>query len=322
VYEMLVGHEPFWGSTEELRVKVLSVDLRYPPGLLSQESINLFYCLLQRDPRHRVPAHRLLTEHPWLLPAVAALAPLWQGQPEITQVVQPPLAHATFECVSVDAPIARSVDVSGPFSFYPPVPQQDAEVAASQHPGASSQSPEGAATPPTQPGPPRSPVESMVEPAPSSGASDTAVHLAAEDPQLPPAEGPAAELQTAEDQQPSPAGDQQPPVAEAEEHGLSADLHELSPTSPATLASNSDTPPAVPEATSGGEDNFCKECTDVPSTATDAMATTGTGCAPEDEDRPSVSVTRVIAPRPKEGDLADEAEVSPSTQQDPMLGGA
>jgi serine/threonine protein kinase len=69
VYEMLVGHPPFWGTMEEMRHKVLSVDLRYPPDLLSQEAISLFYCLLQREPRCRVPAARLLVEHPWVCSA-------------------------------------------------------------------------------------------------------------------------------------------------------------------------------------------------------------------------------------------------------------
>eukprot|EP00928_Gymnodinium_smaydae_P019047 TRINITY_DN17271_c0_g4_i1.p1 TRINITY_DN17271_c0_g4~~TRINITY_DN17271_c0_g4_i1.p1 ORF type:complete len:424 (-),score=57.23 TRINITY_DN17271_c0_g4_i1:139-1410(-) len=51
---------------EELRRKVLAVDLRYPKGLLSPEAIHLFHCLLQRDPRSRVSASRLLAEHPWV----------------------------------------------------------------------------------------------------------------------------------------------------------------------------------------------------------------------------------------------------------------
>eukprot|EP00929_Paragymnodinium_shiwhaense_P068939 TRINITY_DN34768_c1_g7_i3.p1 TRINITY_DN34768_c1_g7~~TRINITY_DN34768_c1_g7_i3.p1 ORF type:complete len:1075 (-),score=262.39 TRINITY_DN34768_c1_g7_i3:134-3358(-) len=70
-YELLVGHAPFWGSMEELRRKVLAVDLRYPPNLLSPEAINLFYCLLQRDPRTRVSASRLLADHPWVRAGLA-----------------------------------------------------------------------------------------------------------------------------------------------------------------------------------------------------------------------------------------------------------
>jgi len=66
VYEMLVGHPPFWGSMDEIRMKVLAVDLRYPPGLLSNDAVSLFYCLLQRDPYMRIPCHRLLNEHPWV----------------------------------------------------------------------------------------------------------------------------------------------------------------------------------------------------------------------------------------------------------------
>lgn len=74
VYEILVGHAPFWGSMEELRAKVLAVDIRYPPGLLSNEAINLFYCLMQYDPRNRLSTTRILAEHPWVSGAVAALA--------------------------------------------------------------------------------------------------------------------------------------------------------------------------------------------------------------------------------------------------------
>jgi serine/threonine protein kinase len=74
VYEIVVGHAPFWGSMEELRAKVLAVDIRYPPGLLSNEAINLFYCLMQYEPRNRVATTRLLAEHPWVRGAVLALA--------------------------------------------------------------------------------------------------------------------------------------------------------------------------------------------------------------------------------------------------------
>jgi len=70
IYELLVGHAPFWGNMEELRRKVLAVDLRYPPGVLSHEAINLFYCLLQRDPRNRISASQLLAEHPWVRAAL------------------------------------------------------------------------------------------------------------------------------------------------------------------------------------------------------------------------------------------------------------
>merc|ERR1719240_2493963 len=55
VYELLVGHAPFWGSMEELKAKVMAVDIRYPPGLLSNEAINLFYCFMQREPPNRIP---------------------------------------------------------------------------------------------------------------------------------------------------------------------------------------------------------------------------------------------------------------------------
>mmetsp|Transcript_41381 Transcript_41381/g.74922 ORF Transcript_41381/g.74922 Transcript_41381/m.74922 type:complete len:403 (+) Transcript_41381:61-1269(+) len=67
VYEMLVGHPPFWGTMDEIKARVLSVDLRYPPGVLSNEAVNVFYCFLQRDQRARVPAQHMLEQHPWLL---------------------------------------------------------------------------------------------------------------------------------------------------------------------------------------------------------------------------------------------------------------
>jgi len=70
IYELLVGHSPFWGSVEELRKKVLAVDVRYPPKLLSDEAVQLFHCLLRRDPKSRVPASKLLAEHPWVLRAM------------------------------------------------------------------------------------------------------------------------------------------------------------------------------------------------------------------------------------------------------------
>jgi serine/threonine protein kinase len=73
VYELMVGHAPFWGTQEEIRQKVLSVDLRYPPGLLTHDAVHLLHCLLQRDPVRRAPASWLLAEHPWVRNAVAAL---------------------------------------------------------------------------------------------------------------------------------------------------------------------------------------------------------------------------------------------------------
>jgi len=85
VYELLVGHPPFWGSMEELRKKVLAVDVRYPPGLLSAEAINLFYCFLQREQRHRIPAYRILSEHPWVQNAILAQSAPGQAQQSTPQ---------------------------------------------------------------------------------------------------------------------------------------------------------------------------------------------------------------------------------------------
>merc|ERR1719426_719983 len=99
---------------EELRSKVLTVDLRYPPGLLSQGAVSLFYCLMHADPNSRVPARRLLAEHPWILPAIAALAPLGVKPEPVVQVPNPallPVAQASVLCIPADAPIAMWADV-------------------------------------------------------------------------------------------------------------------------------------------------------------------------------------------------------------------
>mmetsp|Transcript_25731 Transcript_25731/g.60047 ORF Transcript_25731/g.60047 Transcript_25731/m.60047 type:complete len:550 (+) Transcript_25731:2-1651(+) len=66
LYELLVGHAPFWGNNDELRRKVLAVDVRYPPGLLSTEAVDILHCLMQKEPKRRVPAGKLLSEHQWL----------------------------------------------------------------------------------------------------------------------------------------------------------------------------------------------------------------------------------------------------------------
>mmetsp|Transcript_27896 Transcript_27896/g.64838 ORF Transcript_27896/g.64838 Transcript_27896/m.64838 type:complete len:681 (+) Transcript_27896:50-2092(+) len=75
IYELLVGHSPFWGTTEEIRQKVLAVDLRYPPNLLSNEAVQVFQGLLQRDPRRRTPARALLEEDPWVARALEPKTP-------------------------------------------------------------------------------------------------------------------------------------------------------------------------------------------------------------------------------------------------------
>jgi hypothetical protein len=129
IYELLLGHQPFWGSMEEIRLKVLSVDLRYPPELLSQSATHLFHCLLQRDPRCRISAFQLLTEHPWILPVVAELARLGIVSAHIPvqkQDDQLPWAHAAFEALLADAPIAMCINApcEGSISFVPPVQQQ------------------------------------------------------------------------------------------------------------------------------------------------------------------------------------------------------
>jgi len=88
VYELLVGHPPFWGNSEELRQKILAVDLRYPPDLLSDEAISLFHCCLQRDPRHRMPCSRILVEHPWVRQPLLTLASLFGPSTPMTAALQ------------------------------------------------------------------------------------------------------------------------------------------------------------------------------------------------------------------------------------------
>lgn len=84
-----------------------------------------------------MPAHRLVIEHPWILPAVEALAAVGlvpnalPAQEPVQEPAGPPSAHAVVECISVDAPIGMCTDVAAPFSFVPPeVPEiQDAAPA-------------------------------------------------------------------------------------------------------------------------------------------------------------------------------------------------
>jgi len=52
MYEVLVGHQPFWGSQEEIRQKVLAADVRYPPGL-SEAAVHLMFCHWVLDSRWR-----------------------------------------------------------------------------------------------------------------------------------------------------------------------------------------------------------------------------------------------------------------------------
>lgn len=119
IYELLVGHQPFWGEMEELRHKILSVDLRYPPDLLSQPAIHMFYCLLQRDPRCRVPAYKLLGEHPFILPALAEM----QRQGLVAGRPTPPMANACIECLPADTPVAMGVEPEN-VSFVPAIQQE------------------------------------------------------------------------------------------------------------------------------------------------------------------------------------------------------
>eukprot|EP00434_Breviolum_minutum_P036305 symbB.v1.2.032164.t1/scaffold3822.1/size49698/4 len=50
----------------------MAVDIRYPPKLLSQEAIQVFYCLLRRDPASRMPAKQLLATNSWVKQGVEA----------------------------------------------------------------------------------------------------------------------------------------------------------------------------------------------------------------------------------------------------------
>lgn len=94
MYEVLVGHQPFWGSQEEIRQKVLAADVRYPPGL-SEAAVHLMFCHFQLEPENRAPAAWSLRSHGFFaaeqqraplppLPASAeALAPVAPGS-EVT----------------------------------------------------------------------------------------------------------------------------------------------------------------------------------------------------------------------------------------------
>eukprot|EP00931_Biecheleriopsis_adriatica_P094554 TRINITY_DN68193_c0_g1_i1.p1 TRINITY_DN68193_c0_g1~~TRINITY_DN68193_c0_g1_i1.p1 ORF type:complete len:453 (-),score=89.36 TRINITY_DN68193_c0_g1_i1:61-1419(-) len=66
LYEILVGHAPFWGSQAEIQQKVLAVDVRFPPGLLCQDAMHLIHCHLQLAPAARAPAAWTLSHHAWL----------------------------------------------------------------------------------------------------------------------------------------------------------------------------------------------------------------------------------------------------------------
>lgn len=62
MYEVLVGHQPFWGSQEEIRQKVLTADVRYPPGL-SEAAVHLMFCHFQLEPEKRAPPAWSLRSH-------------------------------------------------------------------------------------------------------------------------------------------------------------------------------------------------------------------------------------------------------------------
>lgn len=205
VYELLVGHAPFWGSHEELMHKVLSVDLRYPPGLLSAEAINLLYCCLQREPRNRVPCYRLLGEHPWIRPVVVALAERGlcediYATPQMQPELNLPLAQATLLCLPTNIPIAMNPDRTGPYSFVPPVLAHGCEQAPQRQAddghggGAESQGVQ-------QQGPP----ESTAEPEISDEAGETAVE---DDTGAPPEATMVAEPEMSDPSAPEVAGDE------------------------------------------------------------------------------------------------------------------
>mmetsp|Transcript_28785 Transcript_28785/g.61228 ORF Transcript_28785/g.61228 Transcript_28785/m.61228 type:complete len:968 (-) Transcript_28785:263-3166(-) len=73
VFELLVGHAPFWGTREELRAKVLNVHLAWPERLFSPEAAGVFQSLLKRNPSERASAATLLERDPWVRQALQAL---------------------------------------------------------------------------------------------------------------------------------------------------------------------------------------------------------------------------------------------------------
>ncbi|CAL1138581.1 unnamed protein product [Cladocopium goreaui] len=110
IYELLVGHAPFWGSVEEIRQKVLSVDIRYPPQLLSPEAVQLFHLLLRRDPHSRIPARQLLQENGWVqqgLEAFKAAGRTEAASPATTRDV----GHRCLGASMVDTTLSRQKEI-------------------------------------------------------------------------------------------------------------------------------------------------------------------------------------------------------------------
>jgi len=127
IYELLIGHAPFWGSNEELRRKVLAVDFRYPPGLLSSGAVDLLHCLMVREPHRRIPAGKLLAEHIWVVGKARSSTPTAPGNARMRAgtasppvVCQAPRAACSRRAQSVDVDrnvVTTAVTARGPTSL-------------------------------------------------------------------------------------------------------------------------------------------------------------------------------------------------------------
>lgn len=109
IYELLVGHAPFWGSVEEIRQKVLSVDIRYPPQLLSPEAVQLFHLLLRRDPHSRIPARQLLQENGWVQQGLEAFKAA--GRTEAASPATRDVGHRCLGASMVDTTLSRQKEI-------------------------------------------------------------------------------------------------------------------------------------------------------------------------------------------------------------------
>lgn len=110
IYELLVGHAPFWGSVEEIRQKVLSVDIRYPPQLLSPEAVQLFHLLLRRDPHSRIPARQLLQENGWVKKGLDAFKAAGRAEPAASPSTLS--GHRCLGASMVDTTLSRQKEVT------------------------------------------------------------------------------------------------------------------------------------------------------------------------------------------------------------------
>lgn len=92
LYEMLVGHSPFAGTTsqDQLVARVVAVDVAFPPWM-SHDATSLVRAFLQRQPESRLRAAEA-ARHPWLLTYVQpkpqrpeSAVEVFPSQPQLSQ---------------------------------------------------------------------------------------------------------------------------------------------------------------------------------------------------------------------------------------------